>query len=118
MSTFSDGMVAVAKDLLLEFGEVCNFTHTQITDFDIATQSNVVNTYNYSGKCYPGKYAIQELAENTILASDLKVLASTMTRVPMLGDTCNINSTDYRIISVERTRVSGQDVIYTIQARI
>lgn len=114
----SDELIIVAQSLLAEFGELCSFSHVDNVEFDIETQSNITSTTAYSGYCFPSEYKASEMIEHTIQVGDLKIIAGQMSRVPLVGDTVTINGQAMRILNVFRTRMTGQDIIYTLQARV
>lgn len=114
----ADELIIVAKDLLGEFGELCTFIHTENEAFDIETQSSITSTSVYSGYCFPSEYKASEMIEHTIQVGDLKIIAGQMSQVPQVGDTVTISGQSLRILNVYRTRMTAQDIIYTLQARV
>ena len=118
MSDFSDEMAGVAKELLTEFGESGTFNR------------NVEGAYNpdsgepfgetpvpYSGMIVPTYYKDYEIDGTIIQKGDIKVLSHVMTEVPTPGDTLTFGDFYGKVINVMRTRLNGNDVIYTLQVR-
>lgn len=118
MSALSQEMIVTAIDLLTEFGELATFSAVTGSYFDIEAQTNVSTTVSYTGFVAPGDYKASEIDGHFIQSGDVKILAGVMVGTPNVGDTVAFNNLEYRIMSVKKTRMSGDTVIYTIQGRV
>lgn len=118
MSTLSSEMIAIAKQLLAEFGENAVFERRAIVDYDVQAMDGVEELTQFSGYVYPSNYTNHEIDGEIIQGSDLKILASEMATVPDVGDLVTVSSRKYKIVDVKSTKLSGDDVLYTIQARV
>lgn len=114
----SDDLSALAINLISQFGESASFNRYSEANYNAQTGIPGMETIvSYSGYVYPQSYKLYEINNTTILAGDLQVLCYQMTQVPTVGDILTFGSNSYRIVTVEKTRLNGVDVLYTCQVR-
>lgn len=118
MSTFSDDMAAIAQDLISEFGEAGTFTRNVEGAYNPDSGEPFgESTITYSGYILPTNYSDYELANSIVQKGDIKVLAYKMSQVPAPMDLLTFGDFSGKLINIMRSRINGNDVIYTLQVR-
>ncbi len=116
--TLASDLQVTAETLITEFGELVSFDRFEQSDYDPETGESVTETgTTYSGYVVPTDYKLYEIDGTNILRGDKKLLCHKMSQVPCVGDFATISGTEYRVVSVMPTRLSGNDVIYSLQVR-
>ncbi len=119
--SFKTRMQAVAQRLTETYGELCSFTRTVEGVFIPTTGETGAGTIStYTAYGHPGSYSIDEIDNSTALSTDIRLIIElTSTRVvPLVGDVVSLNSTTYRVMSVNSLKAQGSDIAYILQLRI
>ena len=119
MSSFSDVFSSIASDLTELFGQEVIFTREIAGDYDPTTGTTATtSTINYTVNVVPSDYSSEELALEHIRQGDVKLTMPNPDTLPQEGDTVDLNSRTYRIMSTNRVTVNAIDVLYELQIRI
>lgn len=112
-------MQATALKLLTDYGEAVTFTRVTEGAYDVSTSTLASgSTTTFTGYGAPLNYSKQEIDGNLVTDSDILLIVNSVSSVPVPGDVVTLNSIDYRVINVDRTRANGLDVIFTCQLRV
>lgn len=107
--------MSVAADLLGRLGEPVVFK-SQARHFSVTGEMTEVEA-EVSGVGYPAAYRAAEINNTTILMGDIRLTASLAMR-PQPGWSVVVDSTEYRVMSVQPVRKSGADIVYICQIRL
>lgn len=112
-------MATTALTLLTNYGEAVSFTRVVEGAYNVATSTTAAGTTtNFSGYGAPLNYTKQEIDGDNVKDTDILLIVNQVSSVPVPGDVVTINSIDYRVMNVDRTRANGVDVIFTLQLRV
>jgi hypothetical protein len=116
--TFSSRMTNTAIRLLTIYGEEILFSRSTEGAFVPSTGDvGTPNDLTYTGYGHPSPFNTDEVDENTILGSDIRLLVHKMTQIPLVGDVATFGGTDYRVMRVEKLKAQGSDIAYRLQLR-
>lgn len=115
MTALSDAMKAVAASLLTEFGESASFTRVEEGAYNTATGTPAAGTtINYTANVVPFLDTNSNKAPTALVGNAGQLIFHHDTIAPLVGDTVVYNTINYRIVSVDATRLSGADIIHTL----
>ena len=118
--SFSTNMIAVGRRLIKKYGEL--ITLQRVAEGAYVPTTGAVGagtTTNYTAYGAPVDYNQSEVDGTTIRTSDTRLWLEVPTTVtPLVGDTATFNSVTQRVISVEKLRAQGNDVVYALQLRV
>lgn len=118
--SFSSNLIAVARRLLLAYGENLTFGRdiNGIYNPLDGSVSTLLST-TYTAYCAPMEFNKNEIDGTVIKKHDVKLIMEKPTSaVPTVGDTVTLNSVKMRVINVEKVRAQGSDIIYILQVRV
>lgn len=115
--TFATRMQSTALNLLTKYGRSVTLTRVTEGTYNPETSDTGVSfTTTFSGYGHPSPYSVQELDNELILLTDIKLLFYSTT-VPSIGDTASIDNLSYRVMSVQKLNAQGQNIVYILQLR-
>lgn len=116
MAIFDYGdMVAVARELLAEFGSLAVLTHTTASAFNHTTQQYEPQTTTMQGNAAVFAYDEREIDGNQITTGDAKMYLELIAFEPRVGDMVAHGGKDWRIKNVKPIAPSGERVVYVLQ---
>lgn len=119
MSTFSNEMSAISLELIREFGEAITFTRVTEGTYNPATgATDTGTTTTFTGYGVPDNYSNNQISERVIAESDSILYVNPTTIAPLPGDNVTVDSITYKIITVNKTTINSENVLYTLQIRI
>lgn len=119
MATFDYGeMVAVARELLAEFGSTATVSYTTANAFDHATQQYRPTTTTTQGNAVVFGYNKREIDGNQITTDDVKMYLELLDFEPRVGDTVQHGGKVWRVKNVQPIAPSGERVVYVLQLGI
>lgn len=119
MTAFSSAMQSLATNLITQFGQSVTFTREAYGSYNIEEgQVESSSTTTFTGVAVPVDYAANEIDGTVIQSGDIKATVALTTSPPQPGDQVALGGTNYRVMNVMTTKVSGDDIIYDIQLRI
>lgn len=118
--SFSSNLIAVARRVLLAYGENLTFGRDSNGSYDVSDGSvATASSATYTAYCAPMDYTKDEIDGTVIKKHDVKLIMEKPTSyVPTVGDTVTLDSVKMRIISVEKLRAQGSLIIYILQVRV
>ncbi len=118
MTVFYDNMVATAARLLSKFGQTVTITYSTSETYTIATQTNAKITSTFTGKAVVNQFDTSEVDNESILATDMRMILEQTSRAPEVDNTVTVGSVVYRLLNVTTISPGGTDIVYICQLRI
>lgn len=116
--TYADE-IAVAKELLAEYGASAVFSRTTGETFDPVTGTTTGGTSNnFTLSAARFTYRQNEIDGQSVQRGDFRLICATGDGAPAIGDKVAFDGTDYRAIDVQPFSASGVDVYYWVQCRV
>lgn len=105
--------------LINTYGEDCVFSPKPTTQgYDPYTAEAVDNqSTTYSVKGVPEEYKAQEIDGTVVKIGDIKLHIANTGYTPAVSDTCLIDSVTYRVMNVDKVRLQGSTVLFTLGLR-
>lgn len=118
--SFATNMIATARRLIQTYGE--SITLQRVAEGAYVPTTGAVGaatTTNYTAYGAPVDYNQAEVDGATIRTTDIKLWLELPTTVtPLVGDTATFNSVTHRVITVEKLRAQGSEIVYVLQLRV
>lgn len=109
-----------ARSTLKSLGEPITFKYETGEVRDPATGAIItpaaVNTITGFG--YLGSYSAMDVDGEVIRRNDGRLTSEKVSTRPQVGWTCTVDGVTYRVMSVQKVRFSGADVVYICQLRV
>lgn len=126
MSTPGDELKDVATELLGVFsiksdGTYNEVTFTRVTEgaYNVSTSTVASgSTVTFTTYGVTTNYSKQEIDGTLVTDDDILLTVNNNGTAPAVGDVATLDSVDYRVVNVDKTRINGVDVIYECQLRI
>lgn len=119
MTALSDELVTIVNNVLTEYGETMTFVRTSGETYDPTLGTPVGGgQITFTAKGYPWPYTMLERASELIKTEDDRLIIERTTLAPLPGDKVTFQSTQYRVILVDKITLSGQKVAYQLQVRL
>lgn len=120
MSAFGTKLQATALSKINQFGEAVSFSRETDGSYDPYSGNTLpTTTITYTGKGVPDNFNENEKDGTIIQAGDLKLYVGKLSTQPKVGDEVTLTSRSeiFRIVNVNITPVTGDNVLYTLQLR-
>lgn len=115
MSFDYDPLAATATRLLTKFGQELTFTRTSKGAYDPATGTTTDTTSTFTKNGVLFDYRDADIGDQTVLAGDRRLVAEAHTYE--VGDTVEIDSDTYRVISVSANQPGDTALVSELQIR-
>jgi len=107
----------IASKVLKNFGQEATFTRETSTFFDPALGKDQTTLSNFTGYGIKENYTKKEIDGSLVRVGDIRFLMEGSDTVPLIGDTCALNGTEYRVMAVDPLEPAVDAVAYTLQLR-
>lgn len=111
---------STAETLLRDNGQSITFSYTSgaVIDPATGTVSDSGTTETVTGYGIATNFQKAEIDGETVLASDLRLIANNVATEPQPDWTVSVNSKTWRVMNVQPINPAGTNVIYICQLRI
>ena len=118
MGTAADS-IATAKALLARYGEAVTFMYKASEDIDPATGQVTYGGWDVSvaGNGYVGRYKADDVDGTNVLNTDARLVVEKVEEVPQVGWDLVADGRTFRVMSVQKVRKAGTDIVYICQIR-
>lgn len=111
---------STATNLLTDNGQAVTFSYTSGAVINPATGevTDAGSVTNVAGYGVAVAYKTAEIDGQSVLASDLKLIANNVATAPAVGWTVSVNSRTWRVMNVQPLNPAGTNIMYICQLRI
>ena len=117
MANFYSNLASVASRLLSSYGQSVTFSRETSTGFDPVTGTDTTTASSFSGNGAIFAYNANEVDGEVVQSTDMRLMLEAVDTTPLIGDTCTVDSTDYRVMFVRETSPAGTVTHYELQLR-
>lgn len=114
--SFATRAQATANGLLSKYGQVITVTRYAKSAFDPATGEVTTTTSTYNINAYTSQYTNKEIDNILVQQGDIRLIVYSIA-APLIDDVASIDSKDYRILDVQKVKVSSSIIMYKCQVR-
>jgi len=109
-----------AETLLKDNGQTITFSYTSgaVIDPATGTVTSSGSTETVTGYGIATNFQKAEIDGETVLASDLRLIANSVATEPQPDWTVVVNSKTFRVMNVQQINPAGTNIIYICQLRI
>ncbi len=119
MSQLSDELELIVLGLLEEFGELATFSRVVEGAYVPGDGSVGAGTSsNFTAYVVPNIVSNNEKPDSIVKDGAHELLAMHATSEPLIGDKVTYDSRDFRIQQVDKTRLSGNTLLYTLRVHV
>lgn len=111
--------IEVARGLLSKWGETVTFQYNsgEVVDAATGAVTSPGVTVSVTGKGYIGRYTADDIDGMNVLSTDGRLIVEKVAVVPQVGWDLLADGRTFRVMSVQKVRKTGTDIVYICQIR-